>query len=214
MNTLEEKLISKKDLLEETGISYGSLYRWKRKKLIPEEWFIRKSTFTGQETYFPREKILARIHKIINMKEDMSLDDLAKYFLPHLSEIILSKKELIERNIVTGVSVELYTKIQGERVDFPFERLLHVYILDKMLQSGEINLAEGEMVLQTLADEYKKFKDKACDVLVVRKLGVTCCLFYSSHAQVYFDKGSRIVARLSISDSIEELKLKIHKEGL
>ena len=31
---MEEKLISKKDLLELTGISYGQLYRWKRKKII------------------------------------------------------------------------------------------------------------------------------------------------------------------------------------
>ena len=43
-------LISKKDLLARTGISYGQLYRWKRQNLIPEEWFIKKSTFTGQET--------------------------------------------------------------------------------------------------------------------------------------------------------------------
>ena len=51
-----EELISKKELLEVTNISYGQLYRWKRKKLIPEEWFIKKSSFTGQETYFPKEK--------------------------------------------------------------------------------------------------------------------------------------------------------------
>lgn len=49
---MEEQLISKKELLERTSISYGQLYRWKRKNLIPEEWFIRKSTFTGQETFF------------------------------------------------------------------------------------------------------------------------------------------------------------------
>ena len=41
-------LISKKDLLNETGISYGQLYRWKREGLIPEEWFIKQPSFTGQ----------------------------------------------------------------------------------------------------------------------------------------------------------------------
>lgn len=51
---MEEDLISKKQLLDLTGISYGQLYRWKRKQLIPEEWFIRKSTFTGQEPFFQR----------------------------------------------------------------------------------------------------------------------------------------------------------------
>ena len=79
---MEENLISKKELLDITGISYGALYRWKRKNLIPEEWFIRKSTFTGQETFFPRDKILARIAKIKDMKEDLSLDDLADVLSP------------------------------------------------------------------------------------------------------------------------------------
>ena len=52
---MDEELISKKELLELTGISYGQLYRWKRKGLIPEDWFIRKSTYTGQETFFSAE---------------------------------------------------------------------------------------------------------------------------------------------------------------
>ena len=51
------ELISKKELLQQTGISYGQLYRWKREKLIPEEWFIKQSSYTGQETFFPREQI-------------------------------------------------------------------------------------------------------------------------------------------------------------
>ena len=74
----EEKLISKKEVLEKTGISYGQLYRWKRKGLIPEAWFIRRSTFTGQETFFPEEKILERIERVKNLKEEHELDDLAR----------------------------------------------------------------------------------------------------------------------------------------
>ena len=58
---MQDELISKKDLLNEMSISYGQLYRWKRKKLIPEEWFIKKSVSTGQETFFPRKKIIERV---------------------------------------------------------------------------------------------------------------------------------------------------------
>jgi DNA-binding transcriptional MerR regulator len=68
--------ISKKDLLVETGISYGQLYRWKREGLIPEEWFIRRSAYTGQETYFPREQMLARIQAILGMKDSHSLEQI------------------------------------------------------------------------------------------------------------------------------------------
>ena len=73
----EENLVAKKEVLRQTGISYGQLYRWKRKGLIPEAWFVRRSTFTGQETFFPRDKILERIERIKSMKDTHPLDDLA-----------------------------------------------------------------------------------------------------------------------------------------
>jgi len=73
----EEKLISKKEVLERMGISYGQLYRWRRKGLIPEDWFVRRSTFTGQETFFPEERILERIAHVKSLKEEHALDELA-----------------------------------------------------------------------------------------------------------------------------------------
>ena len=74
---MEQELISKKELLEMYGISYGALYRWKRKGLIPEEWFIKKSTVTGQETFFPRRLICERMELIKAQKDDISLDGIS-----------------------------------------------------------------------------------------------------------------------------------------
>ena len=76
-NFTDDALISKKELLVRYKISYGALYRWKRKGLIPEEWFITKSTATGQETYFPAYLVCQRVELIIDQKEDVLLDDLA-----------------------------------------------------------------------------------------------------------------------------------------
>ena len=73
-----ENLISKKELLEKYDISYGALYRWKRKGRIPEEWFIKKATTTGQETFFPKELIFERVELILGKKEDVLLSDLAQ----------------------------------------------------------------------------------------------------------------------------------------
>ena len=92
----EERLISKKEVLEQMGISYGQLYRWKRKGLIPEAWFVRRSTFTGQETFFPRDKILDRIARIKDMKDDHPLDDLAELITTSVNaklRVALSKLE-------------------------------------------------------------------------------------------------------------------------
>ena len=77
---MEEDLISKKELLERYSISYGALYRWKRKGLIPEEWFIKKSTVTGQETFFPRALACERVELIQSHKEEISLDELSSKF--------------------------------------------------------------------------------------------------------------------------------------
>ena len=77
---MEQELISKKKLLELYDISYGALYRWKRKALIPEDWFIKKSTVTGQETFFPRKLICERMELIKKQKDDVSLEELSKLF--------------------------------------------------------------------------------------------------------------------------------------
>ena len=69
MAAAEEKLSAKKELLSRYGISYGALYRWKRKGLIPEEWFIRRSTVTGQETFFRESQICARVEEILALKD-------------------------------------------------------------------------------------------------------------------------------------------------
>ena len=73
---MDQTYISKKELLEMFGISYGALYRWKRMGLIPEDWFIRRSTSTGQETFFRREQILPRMELI--QERGASLEELAK----------------------------------------------------------------------------------------------------------------------------------------
>ena len=74
----EQDLISKKELLTKYGISYGALYRWKRKGLIPDEWFLKRSTVTGQETFFPAKLVCERVETILSMKEDVLLDELAR----------------------------------------------------------------------------------------------------------------------------------------
>lgn len=71
-------LISKRELLRQYGISYGALYRWKRLGLIPEDWFLKKSTSTGQETFFHRGLICPRIEAILSRPESVSLEQLAE----------------------------------------------------------------------------------------------------------------------------------------
>jgi DNA-binding transcriptional MerR regulator len=206
---MNDELISKKDLLELTGISYGQLYRWKRKDLIPEDWFVRKSTFTGQETFFPKEKILKRIDKIQTMKENLSLDELADMFSPNVTDLQLTKDELIKRNIVSTVVIDFYLEQDKGLLQFDFSRMLEVYILEKLLQSGAINLDEGKILLQVLKDNRALVKQKSGELVFTRKLGVSSCLLLINSEAFHFEQGTKIVAALSLRTCMEEMKAKL-----
>ena len=203
---MSEELISKKELLDIAGISYGQLYRWKRKDLIPEEWFIRKSTFTGQETFFPKEKTLERIDKIQTMKENLSLDELADMFSPNVTELHLTNDELVKRNIVSSAVMDLYLKTEMGGQHFEFSRILEVFVLEKLLQSGEINLDEGKMLLQVLKDNRGLIKQKNGELVLTRKLGVSSCLLLINAEDVKFEQGTKIVVQLSLVKCMEEIK--------
>jgi hypothetical protein len=205
---MEEELVSKKELLEQTGISYGQLYRWKRKGLIPDEWFIRKSTFTGQETFLPKAKVLSRIDKILSMKEDASLDDLADVFSTASQDISFSKEEAVKRGIAGEDIVKLYSEFSGAEM-LGFNDILSVHLLSRHMMSGDLSLGEGQTMLGVLRESLIKFSGKPCELILARKLGVFCCFMVSPPCEVCPDSGMRIIAKSNIQSVIEELKLKL-----
>jgi DNA-binding transcriptional MerR regulator len=206
---MEEELISKKELLELTGISYGQLYRWKRKNLVPEEWFIHKSAFTGQETFFPKQQMLARIDKIMHMKDDLSLDELADMFSSIPTDLSINKNELVKQNIVSIVAAE-YAELHISPAEiYTFEQTVSLYLLDYCLQTGEMNLDEGKYMLQVFNDHFKSFEGKNCDLIFIRKMGISAFLLVSAGSEIYCESGVRLILRVNIAKRIEELKLKI-----
>lgn len=207
----EEDLISKKELLELTGISYGQLYRWKRKNLIPEDWFVRKSAFTGQETFFPREKILQRIERIKNMKDGLSLDELADVFSPSSNVQSMSPEKLVERNIVTRISLALFEEVAGSQETLSFNDILTVYVLQKLLQGGDMTRDEGRMLVAVMREHYGALDSKPCELALVRKMGVPLLFLAESAEHVYFDPEAKWIFRLPLAASMEELKLKLNE---
>jgi hypothetical protein len=206
---MDEELISKKDLLQITGISYGQLYRWKRKNIIPEEWFIKRSAFTGQETFFPKEKILERIGKIKDMKEDLSLDDLAEKFSPQPSQILMSGEELLSKNIVTQGSINIYRAVCGDIDRYNFENILFISITEKFLMSGEVSFDEAKSILSNLEDNYKKFKGRDCEIIFIRKFGIGICILLPVTEEFYIENTSKLVLKVNIGRFVEELKIKL-----
>jgi DNA-binding transcriptional MerR regulator len=203
---MDPELISKKDLLQLTGISYGQLYRWKRKGLIPEEWFVRKSTFTGQETFFPRDKVIARIERIQSLKEeDISLDDIAEAVTPDLTGVSLSPEEAVARGVISAAALEVFSARRPEAESLRYGELLSAYVTDQLLKTGEVTVDEGALVLATLEEGHEACKGRECDIVLVRKMGVAMCLIAPSTAEIVFDGGAKLLARINLQEATEAL---------
>lgn len=202
-----EELISKKELLEELQISYGQLYRWKRKKLIPEEWFIKKSVSTGQETFFPRHKIITRINKILELKDDISLDDLANQFSYSVKDIKIKRSYLIQNNIVPINIIERFEAIISTDNDIYEEsRLFTLFIYERLIGIGFLSLEEANEITIAVFNNYLKLNNEEKILVVKRKLGV--CFYYvlSSEPEILIDESSIEITRFIISDILEKIK--------
>ncbi|MCL7745507.1 YhbD family protein [Halalkalibacter alkaliphilus] len=202
---MDEELISKKDLLEQTDITYGQLYRWKRKKLIPDDWFIRKSTFTGQETFFPRDKMVERINRIKELKDTLSLDELANALSPKKKDISISKKDFIERNIVSKNAIAIFEEQFGDLDTITFQTSLFLYLLDKSLETGEVGWEEGMQVIQTLHDHFPKLEEKRASLVVLRKMGVVTVLLVTNPDDFYVDEKTKVAVLLDIETELNKL---------
>jgi DNA-binding transcriptional MerR regulator len=215
---LEENLLSKKELLELTGISYGQLYRWKRKGLIPEEWFIRKATFTGQETFFPRHLILDRISKIVHMKDDLSLDEMADMFSPSPADVTMTADQLTQHNIVSPIVLELYISISATRDLIPFLDILAMYTADTLLRTGDISLDEARTLIETFQaySSNETSQDTLLgegEVIIVRKMGTSIVMITHPPGSIILENGAKAAAKLPLPDCVEQLKTKLTHGG-
>jgi len=205
---VEEELISKKEILDMTGISYGQLYRWKRKELIPEEWFIKKSSYTGQGTFFPREKIINRINKIIDLKDDMPLDDLAAMFTNKPKVDDVSEEYLIEKEIIREETLPIYKDIFREKEEYNFKDVLLMDILQREFDLGKLTISEIEIILKLINKEYKNIEEKDGTLYIIRRLGIGICVV-AYREKIIVDDGSKIIGEINIKNIIENLKMRL-----
>ncbi len=216
----EEKLISKKDVLEKLGISYGQLYRWKRKGLIPESWFIRRATFTGQETFFPQEKIVSRIKRIVEMKETHPLDDLADLITARVNdklEVAFSKlrklgwldDEVIrachlgddqsalslKETLCVGALRQLERKARKEEID------LAKQTLDRAMGLGLIDRIRQERLMLYLLRKR----------LAAAGISAEISLATISAPEAMFDPETEVVQSVDLQMLLERIKLDLAK---
>lgn len=204
-----DELISKKDLLKLTGISYGQLYRWKRQKLIPESWFNKQSAFTGQETFFPRKKILNRISTIIELKDQYSLDELAKIVSPEVTRRTFMVQEIESIFTVTSQCYQLYLGMSGEKA-FSFSEILLLEAIQMLAKEYQFD----EKTIKLFVSSIERWVDPLNEKLNYRLIlsfnndGYSMLLI-EQDARVVLDVGSKIIHEMDLEEVSKEIYSKI-----
>jgi hypothetical protein len=205
----ENDLISKKELLLLTGISYGQLYRWKRENLIPESWFIKQSSFTGQETFFPREKVLKRVEMIQGLKDKYTLEEQAKMLSPELTSMLFKSTDLKKFDELSPIIISVFEKAM-KKESFTFIELIFIYILSKIRNELRIDNNELEHMALSIKNWIPDIKKTSYKLLLLIRYSQNFIILVRQDAHVFLDSKTEQLKEFSLEDLSKDLNLKIN----
>lgn len=199
--------ISKKDLLKTTGISYGQLYRWKREGLIPEEWFVKRSSPTGQETYFPQEKILKRIHAIQQLKDSYSLEELARILTPEISNRLFCEEDL-EHFDELDIEVAADFMDAMSKDSFVFLEVLIMIALSQAMVDTAITEEERTHAVSFLSKQMSEMHSADYVLELLQAQGHLYVLLKKEDSEVYLDDALVAIRSIHLNELNNAIKLK------
>ena len=200
-------MLFRSDLLKTTGISYGQLYRWKREGLIPEEWFVKRSSPTGQETYFPQEKILKRIHAIQQLKDSYSLEELARILTPEVSNRLFCEEDL-EHFDELDIDVAADFMDAMSKDSFVFLEVLVMIALSQAMVDSAITEEERTHAVSFLSKRMSELHSADYVLELLQAQGHLYVLLKKEGSEVYLDDGLVAIRSIHLNELSNAIKLK------
>ena len=204
--TMDEKLISKKDLLNLEQISYGTLYRWKRQGLIPESWFIHKATEIGQATFFPEEKILARIDRIRELKNELTVEQMQELFSANVESFKIPMNDFKDLDMVGKMSLTAFSAVFPEKELLDFNDVFGMYVVDNLMKQSGIYLEDAKQVLRLLCKYLSSETSKEYQLILLRKMGVPMTVLVRGEDEILLEDNAEIIACANLGEFEEALK--------
>ncbi|MCH4153411.1 MAG: YhbD family protein [Saccharofermentans sp.] len=203
---MDDKLISKKELLSLEQISYGTLYRWKRQGLIPESWFIHRATDIGQATFFPEEKIVARIERIKELKNELSVDQMQELFSANVESFKIPLKDFRDLELVGKMAVTAFTSVFPKKDVLDFNDVFGMYVVDHLMKLSGIYLEDGKQVLRLLCKYLSAEASKEYQLLLLRKMGVPMTVLVRGGDEILLEDNTEVIACANLGEFEEALK--------
>ncbi|GIP33942.1 DUF4004 family protein [Paenibacillus sp. J2TS4] len=208
MNKLE--YISKKDLLKATGISYGQLYRWKRQNLIPEAWFIKQSSYTGQETFFPKEQILSRIDAIQQLRDRYTLEELSGLFSPETNSRTYEAAAVRQLPGFHPEAVSLYEHyFLKDR--FSFMEVLFIQVTSRFMKKCPLSDKETEQFVMCAKEWIPKIKGTDATIYAFSKDGALMFMLAEQGGRLLTDPGAVLIDNVYLEELSKDLNLIINQ---
>lgn len=193
--------------MAETGISYGQLYRWKRERLIPEEWFIKQSSYTGQETFFPKELILTRIREIQELKDVYSLEEVAKLLSPEITNHGFSIKEFEEMKEISGPLLQHFKEALNKEL-VTYMELLVMIILNRIQEQYGIKIEDIKTIFKNILPGLEKIKSTDYILTIIQLEHNYYSFIHQDREQILFDNRFHIISKVRIDEISSEIRVK------
>jgi len=197
--------ISKKELLERTGISYGQLYRWKRERLIPEEWFVKRSAITGQETYFPKEQILDRIEAILDLKEDHSLEEI-RSILASEHSALLGRKRVLGMDVLPAGILDRIDCLRDKK-EFRRGDIAVLVMLSELAAQRNLSQDQLDQLIERSLPLFDKDRSADTAVIVIEVAGALHLVLSRGVRLPLFDQGITPVCTTSLADLVAKIRI-------
>ncbi|MBO7425816.1 MAG: DUF4004 family protein [Clostridiales bacterium] len=203
---MQEELISKKQLLRAAQISYGTLYRWKRLNLIPECWFIHKATATGQETFFPKDKVFARIARIKELKRELTVEQMRELFSANVKSFRIPFQDFCNLELVSKLAITAFSSVYPEKKMLDFDDVFGMYVVDHLMKLSGIYLEDAKQVLRLLCKYLSVEASKEYQLLLLRKLGVPMTVLVKGEEDILLEDNTEVIACANLEEFEEALK--------
>jgi hypothetical protein len=154
--------------------------------------------------------MLARVDRILSMKdEDLSLDDIAEAVSPMPLPDTFAATDVVSRGIVSAGALALFADRHPGVSDLRFAELIAVSVADTLLTSGDAGRDEALSAIATLEEGWAACEKQSCDLVLLRKMGVSTVLMISSASDLLVESGVRVVARVTLTAQIEQMKTRL-----
>jgi hypothetical protein len=147
---------------------------------------------------------IERINKIIEMKDEASLDDLAYIFSNNIKDIKITRDYLT--NILSREIITRYEEIIDTKDIYEENNIFSLFIYNKLINLGSLNISEIKEITILANRDYEKIDNRDYELIIKRKYGVCYYYIVVDNIDMFNDDSSINLAKININKVIEEIK--------